>query len=276
MVPLLLTGATGYLGSRVAAAIDRAGLACDVLSQRLETIEPNSLAGYRTVLHCAGALRNRPEQQQTANVDGTGALLRGLAPNCRVVFVSSRSVYPATGHVSVDESQQPRPWDGYGTSKLLAEMALKDSGRPFVIFRSSALFGHPYRSGTFPDHAVDHALAGNSIELATPDRQIDYLDVDMLAELLLRACANGKHWGQIFNVAGPSRSLTEMIETLQNRLLEVVGLRASINAVDIAIPQYPLLDSRRVQSCFPNCSQASDSMIFSRMLAGRSQMLSVD
>lgn len=187
MVSVLLTGGSGYLGSRVARTLDAAGIRYQTLARRLESIEAQSLAGYDFAIHCAGALRHCKDRLETAIVSGTRALVRGLKGPRRIVFVSSRSVYPATGPHLVDEEQPTLPWDIYGETKLRADAEVRESGKTFVVFRSSTLFGHPHRSRSFPDFVADRALTGEPVELAVPDRDIDYPDVDFLAELIVHA-----------------------------------------------------------------------------------------
>lgn len=268
MDSILLTGSQGYLGSRVAAALTFAGISFRSLDRRLESITPASLS-CRTVIHCAGALRNNAEHMFATNAEGTHHLVRGLAQDARIVFVSTRSVYPRAGLRLVDERQAVDPADDYGASKLAAEECIRASGKDFVIFRASTLFGHPGRAGSFPDHALDQTLEGHPVQLARPDRDVDYLDVDVLAQLLVAASGNGDHWGQVLNVAGPPRSLGDMIHTLDRVLVAHAGRSATIDPTPMPLPDYPLLDTTRCRKLFPAVRQDLDDAIYARMLRGR-------
>jgi nucleoside-diphosphate-sugar epimerase len=268
MDTILLTGATGYLGSRVASALDAAGAAFTTLGTKLEGITPKSLH-HPIVVHCAGALRNKGDRLHAANVTGMQHLLRGLSRPARVIYVSTRSVYPLAGHHPVDENTAPAPWDAYGETKLAAETLLTESGHDFVIFRASALFGHPTRSGTFPDFALDHACASRPVHVAIPDRVEDYLDVDHMASVIVSACGPGAHWGKVINISGPARSLTGMIETMADRCKDQTGNTVDIRLAEIPVPRYPLLDHGRLTALFPSMHQAADDTIFTRMLRGR-------
>lgn len=266
MDAILLTGASGYLGSRVAAALRRAGRPFSCLEGRLEEIRPGSLP-FGQVLHCAGALRARASALHTANVLGMERLLAGLPRGAGIIHPSSRSVYPRAGHRLVDESAPVAPWDGYGESKLAAEGLLRASGHPWVILRCAALFGHPDREGTFPDHALMAALAGRPVTLATPDREEDYLDVEVLAELMVRALGTGAHWGDTMHGAGPARPLSAMLTALAR----VAGGGLSLRQQPMAVPEHPLLDITRMAQRFPTCCQGSDEAIFSRMREARAR-----
>jgi nucleoside-diphosphate-sugar epimerase len=269
MAAVLLTGATGYLGSRVVAALGVAGIPFQVLPGRLEDIRPASLRGLDAVIHCAGALRRRESSLESANTEGTRYLLEGLSPHTRVIFVSSRSVYAGNGHEPVDERAPTEPGDAYGASKLSAERAIRASGRECVIFRASGLFGHPERAGIFLDHAVDAALAGGSVTLATPDRREDYLDVEVMARLMVAALAEGPHWGRVLNAAGPMRSLAGTVADLAGAIESLCGRRLDVSRRAIPLPAYPLLAIDSLQLAFPAIRQASDREIFTRMLKAR-------
>jgi nucleoside-diphosphate-sugar epimerase len=269
MAPILLTGASGYLGSRVAACLRHQGLPFDVLPCRLEDIVPASLP-YHYVIHCAGKTSRSSEVDFfSANTQGTIRLLDGLSPLARVVFVSTRKVYPKITDVCIDEDHDTGPWDDYGASKLAAEQRLRASRRDVVIFRAGTMFGHPSRNGKFPDLALQGALAGQSIALAMPSRREDYLDVDLMAALLVQACSDGPHWGQVFNISGPVRELDGMLDALNRASLDVCATPITVRRTPFPIPCFPWLDVRKLQSYFPGHQQLDDQQIFSRMLRVR-------
>lgn len=269
MDPILLTGASGYIGSRVAACLRRQDIPFDVLPCRLEDIVPASLPN-RCVIHCAGKICRGGEVDFLAgNARGTESLLNGLGPNTRVVFVSTRRVYPKLADISIDEVHDTGPWDDYGASKLAAEQSLQASGKDFVIFRAGTMFGHPSRNGSFPDLALKAALHGQTITLATPPRREDYLDVDLMAALLVQACSDGPHWGHVFNISGPVRELGGMLEALNQACLELRSTSIAVRGASFPIRHAPWLDIRKLQSYFPSHPQLDDVQIFRRMLRAR-------
>lgn len=269
MDKILLTGAGGYLGSRVAAHLRRCNKAFDSLPCRLHEIEPGTLH-YRYVIHCAGKnAQSGDVDYHAANALGTRFLLAGLGASARVVFVSSRKVYAQTDNVCVDENGQTCPSDDYGKSKLNAERYLKDSSSACVVFRAGGMFGHPHRCGRFADQALRAALSGHTIALATPSRQEDYLDVDLMAELLTAACADGLHWGHQYNVTGPVRSLDSMLGALDRVCQELLFRPISVRPTPLAVPRFPWLDNRKLEAHFPWFQQLDDAQIFRRMLTAQ-------
>lgn len=266
---LLLTGHTGYLGSRVAHALESSGQPWSALPARMGELQPDSL-DFDAVIHCAGALRNRPADQASANADGTRCLVAALRSPARVIFVSSRSVYPLAGHRLVGEAEPVAPFDDYGRSKLEAETILRASRHKVAILRSSGIFGHPTRTGIFLDKALDLALAGQPITVATPDRLEDYVAVDWLAHALVKAALTGLVDGQTFNLGGQPRSLADILSSLDAAMRQAGRAGCLLPTKELPLPGYPLLDSTRALAALGLPSYPPDLAVFATMIAARS------
>jgi nucleoside-diphosphate-sugar epimerase len=147
---VLVTGATGFLGTHVAGALIRRGLAVRALTRRPGSPVPagsepapvaslddspglrRALEGVTTVVHLAAHVHQTGAPQDEAayravNLDGTVALLEaGVAAGIRdFVFVST---VKAVGESSVEpwtERTPPVPVDPYGRTKLAAEKAVR-------------------------------------------------------------------------------------------------------------------------------------------------------
>jgi len=265
---VLLTGATGYLGSRVAHLLQRRQLPWYPLTARLEQLTPRSLRAA-CAIHCAGALRNRPDQLDSANTHGTRTLLAALCDETRIVYVSSRSVYAQNAHRLADERAVVGPFDEYGASKRAAETAILESGRPCVILRPPGIFGHPTRSGNFLDQALDRSLTGQPVVLAHPDRDEDYVCVDWLADVLIRAALSETYDGMVLNAGGPPRSLAGTIESMGQALLAANRPAPHVERKVLSRPSTVLLDSRRLHQVMGPPSHPTDEAIFRRMIEGR-------
>lgn len=265
---ILLTGATGYLGSRVAQLLQRRAMPWHPLTARLEHLTPRSLRAA-CVIHCAGALRNRPDQLDAANAHGTRTLLAALGDEARIVYVSSRAVYAQNAHRLADEGAVVGPFDEYGASKRAAEMAIRESGRPWVILRPPGIFGHPTRSGNFLDQALDRALMGQPVVLALPDRDEDYVCVDWLADVLIRAALSEAYDGMVLNAGGPPRSLAGTIESMGLALQAAQRPVPHLERTALPYPTTVLLDSRRIHEVMRPPTHPTDEAIFRRMIAGR-------
>lgn len=171
-MPVLVTGATGFLGGHlldllhersvpvralVRSARDVDGLARpDVEVVRGNVLDPRSLraaaAGCERVFHLAGLVSHRGRDRarlEAVNVDGVRNLLAAVEPSARVVHVSSvAAIGPAAGPtVPADESQDFPPFARryvYAATKRAGEqlaLVAAASGTDVVVANPGFLLG---------------------------------------------------------------------------------------------------------------------------------------
>ena len=162
---LLLTGATGYLGSAVAAALSAGGARFRCLGRRevsvsgadwipcdlsnVGAVSRDALTDVSVVIHCAGVAHRAASAQEyeQVNVNATESLAR-LAITAGVVqfiYVSSLNIVSAG---SPDPAAPPeavaQPEERYARSKWLAESALRKicegHDMAFTVIRPALLF----------------------------------------------------------------------------------------------------------------------------------------
>ena len=144
---LLITGATGKVGSRLARRLAQQGKpvralvrdktrAADLRDAGIELVEgdlldADSLAaavrGVEAVVHCAAFFRGAtPEQAHAVNDLGTQQLARAARSGSvrRFIFTSTGLVYGATGGRLASENDACAPTAAYPVSKLAAERFL--------------------------------------------------------------------------------------------------------------------------------------------------------
>ncbi len=141
---ILITGATGKVGSRLSVRLAQRGddvralvrdatRAANLREQRIELavgdlLDPDSLAaavrGVDAVVHCAAFFRGATaEQAHTVNDVGTRHLASAAraARVKRFIFSSTGLVYGPNGNRPAREDDPCAPLDGYPISKLAAE-----------------------------------------------------------------------------------------------------------------------------------------------------------
>jgi nucleoside-diphosphate-sugar epimerase len=162
---VLVTGATGFVGSHLAEALVRQGDQVTALARSpyqgealaatgvrlvqgdlhdLPALE-RAVAGQDAVYHVAGVIAAANEAEfLRANRDGTRNLVaaaeRGGRP--RFIFVSSMAAGgPASRGAPLTGAEPPRPVTAYGRSKLAAEQIVTGGGLPWCIVRPPMVYG---------------------------------------------------------------------------------------------------------------------------------------
>jgi nucleoside-diphosphate-sugar epimerase len=165
---ILLTGASGFVGSHILDSIRSRDLSCVLLvrsgsskrflSPHLDSVEMRLgdfsradalvpiMAGITHVIHCAGCIRALTAQEFYAgNRDTTRNLVTAAnqAGVQRFVHISSLAAMgPAWPGQAGEGIAQPRPVSEYGRSKLAGEMEVRNGfRREFVILRPPAVYG---------------------------------------------------------------------------------------------------------------------------------------
>lgn len=229
---ILITGATGKIGSRLAkrlagrghhvrALVRDSSRAAALLNHQIELVEgdllsPDSLVlavqDMVAVVHCAAFFRGAtPEQAHAVNERGTQHLASAsrYANVQRFVFLSTGLTYGSNGGRLADEDDACNPVDAYPLSKLAAEkMLLGIEGMDVRILRLPFVYGDgdphieeaiPFMRGFPPSqrislgHHVDVAQAVSLLlDAASPPHRIYNVVDDEAPELATLFAAVGQ------------------------------------------------------------------------------------
>lgn len=230
---VLVTGAAGFLGRALVAALRARGQRVRVLVRRsppqawtgddgIDVVcgdlgDPGivdlAVAGVATVFHVGAAMRGGAREFEAGTTWGT----RNVVESClrhgvsRLAYVSSLSVLDHAGRRAgeiVDESYrlEPRPQarGSYTRSKLDAEQlvmaAVRERGLPAVIVRPGQIFG-PGAEGVTPNGTI--ALAGRWIAVGPRTQTLPLVYIDDVVDALLLAAEAPDAVGRVLHVVDP-------------------------------------------------------------------------
>jgi GDP-4-dehydro-6-deoxy-D-mannose reductase len=235
----LVTGARGFVGPHLVAALRRDGAAVgeyngslgdlDAIRRALEAFGPTVVFHLAAQTFVPDALRT-PLETYDANVLGTARLAQAVrehtgAPPPRIVFASSAEVYGVrhAGEYPLRETLGLRPANPYGASKAAAEAILLGEaggfGTDVVIARAFNHIGPGQR-----EHFVVASLAAQLARIAgggSPQLFVgnltaarDFLDVRDVVEAYLALARDGER-GQIYNVcSGHAVTIRDVLREL--------------------------------------------------------------
>lgn len=248
MKGILITGATGFVGSHLVEALaargeraralvratsdtsllERHGIELVVGSLGDEASLRRAVAGVDTVLHLAAATRALDEHTfNRVNAEGTrklAAAAHAEGGGAHLVYLSSMAaVGPARGR-PVRPDDEPRPLTAYGRSKLAGERALLETAVDAAVLRAPAVYGPGDR-----DLLTFFRLARLGIlpTVGPADRLLQLVHVTDLATAML-AAADTRAEGT-YHVAEP-RAYT------WNAVLERVAAAVGREGVRVRVP----------------------------------------
>lgn len=155
MTEILITGATGQLGSELRNLLDERNVAYDAfdshglditdeetMMKKVEELQP------KVIYHCAAytAVDNAEDQYKAANwqVNETGT--QNIAQAAKkvgalLVYVSTDYVFDGTNYGEYKEDDPTNPKNEYGKAKLAGEEIVKQTLDNYYIVRTSWVFG---------------------------------------------------------------------------------------------------------------------------------------
>jgi nucleoside-diphosphate-sugar epimerase len=246
---VLITGASGYIGS--AAALKFRNLGWDITASSREIQKNNgdgvrmvrvadstnwrlwaeSVLGVNTVVHCAGlahvvnkSSKDAMSQFNIANVQSTLALAKAshYAGVERLIFISSIGVNGiATYGQPFDELSLPNPLTDYAKSKYNAEAELAkfshDNQFDIVIVRPPLVYG-PNAPGNF-GRLVRLLSLGIPLPLGGINNVRSFIGLDNFVDFLCCLASNPRAANQLFLISdAEALSTTTFLIKIQNHL----------------------------------------------------------
>ncbi len=254
---VLVTGASGFLGSHIVDVFTEAGFDVRAMVRRSSNLRwlkgkkveivfasledrgslTRACAQVEAVVHAAGAIKAARESDfSRINTKGTRNLLQAcISRNSPPLFIcvsSAGAQGPSRSSEPLRESDTPRPVTAYGRSKLAAErLVLEASGSvPVVVLRPGGIFG-PRDSEFLPLFrmaAFSPVIFGSGLRV----RRVCVTHARDVARCILLAVRQSQARGKVFLVGGHN--------TTQRRLLSEIAAAVGKNPLVLAAPS-PLI-----------------------------------
>jgi UDP-glucose 4-epimerase len=284
MTTALVTGVTGFVGSRLAERLvetgyDVFGLVRPCASRDLKLIEPfldemtlltgdvTSLNSVSNILRNAnpdlifhlGALSpvrysfEHPFQYQEANYMGTLNLVHSLMElrdfkERRLLVASTAEVYGIQTNQPFKEDLPLRPTSPYAVSKASMDMYLRMAARVFdlncVVMRPANTYGRKREKGFIVEYLVTSMLSGRRVYVGAPDSVRDYIHVDDHVEAYVLAAERDNAAGKVFNFGSGVGISNRDLALLCSKILHYDASNIVFGSYPPGYPMRPLVSDQ--------------------------------
>ena len=249
---ILITGATGLVGSRLLPRLAKAGYECvalvrgkevaaDVTAIDGDLFDPRSLEkavkGAVAIIHLAAVFRSPDiELIWKTNLEGTRNLIEAVkssAPDARFIFASTSHVYDMSSPHPGQEEDALNPQHAYPASKVAAEKQLGESGLKWSVLRFPFVYGD---GDGHLEELPKHLLAAKfhpAMRMST----IHHRDIYTAMMMALQGLMDGR----VVNIADEA-------PTTLYELLHLVGENMSPSAEPLVNPWYLHADTSLARS----------------------------
>jgi nucleoside-diphosphate-sugar epimerase len=270
---VFLTGATGYIGSAVAEALQKAGHKVSGLARDAEKAKALEARGVRAVqgdllnpkgvgaeaAHADGVIHTaNTNDANGARVDAAvvRAILKNLEGSGKVfIYTSGVWVLGSTGSNVADESApvNPTPLVAFRPAVEQEVLGSKNNGVRAIVIRPAVVYGRGKGMPTaFSQSARD---TGAARYIGDGESRWAFVDVDDLAQLYVLALEKGTA-GSLYNAAhGPSYRVQQVAEA--------ASIGAGAGGKTQAIP---LEEARKTMGAF------ADALVLDQQVSGEKAM----
>jgi UDP-glucose 4-epimerase len=235
--PVLVTGATGFIGGHLARTLHSLGADVHATTRRpvapppfegptwhtIELTDAEAIDGLLrevrpgVVLHLASRVQGSRDQDLALTMldDNTRAAVALMTaaqhvPGCRVVLAGSMEE-------SHDGGAPPSPYAAAKQATTGYAQLFHDQWElPVTVLRIAMVYGpeQPDRTKLVP-YAVEHFLAGEAPELGSGTRPVDWVYVDDVVEAFLRAATDRRGAGLVADIGtGTTNTIRDVVTEL--------------------------------------------------------------
>ena len=272
MIKILVTGASGFIGKNLISKLRTSECEItEVSSTEGDVADKSTWSNFESadvLIHLAGSAFvpdswNNPERFMKTNFLGTVCALDYCRHhNTRLVYLSSY-LYGNPIKLPISESASLAANNPYALSKKLAEEVCKFYsdfyGVKVTILRPFNVFGPGQSEQFLIPSIINQARAGNVIRVKDLQPKRDYIYIEDLVDVIIKAIATPLDF-DVFNIGTRvSYSVTELIDIIQHimgtrlevqtagekRIGEIMDMQADITKVFDVLgwtPKYSLID----------------------------------
>lgn len=269
---MLVTGATGFVGSHVAQRARELGIPCRALVREssdttllnewgVEQVVGDffdhqalkrAVDGVSTIVHCAAKVGDWGpiDDYRAVNVRGLEHLLleaEATGTLQRFIQISSLGVYEGRDHYGTDESEPPTStgMDGYTLTKAEAEQLVlehvREKGLAATVLRPGFIYGP--RDQTVLPRLIERLKIGQVKYFGSGEQLLNNTFVGNLVDAIFLALEKPDSSGEVFNITdGKLVSKREYISTVA----ELAGYPAPQGSVPLGLARFLTKVSERL------------------------------
>lgn len=277
---ILVTGVTGFIGSRLAARLVEDGHKVNGLVRHSSEREfarikniltqvhliEGDLARYHSVLSAVEAARpevvfhlgaltpvrlsfDDPYPYININFDGTVNIVHAIlnsAPKARLVAASTAEVYGwQQDDLPIPETAVLTPASPYAVTKAAADQYVQMANRIYhlnsTVLRPINSYGRTGETGFYVEYLVSKMLAGDSCYIGAPKSVRDYMFADDHVDAYLRVMESATSVGQVYNVS-PGNPITNADLAQKLSSMITLGSKVIVGSYPPGYPQRPQRD----------------------------------
>lgn len=235
---VLVTGSSGFVGEKLVEKLSNNGVQAQKADVKdgIDLCEPMSfsrISNVDIVVHLA-AITSVPESFKNPwlflnkNYSATlGALEICRMNHASMIYISSY-LYGHPKYLPIDEDHPLSPHNPYAQSKKVSEDLCRgyqrDFGVPVTILRPFNLYGPGLRDNSLIPSIISQLPKGQ-VELLDTEPKRDYLYVDDLCDVIIKALKFEPNEVEVFNI-GSGASIS--VECLAKMIISISGLNVSV------------------------------------------------